>query len=195
MRGCSARSNPFNETGSLPRMAIPIGERPPDFELPATDGRRYGLAADDVSATVVYWTCNHCPYALAWHDRMLDVARDYADRGVRVLAISSNDADSYPADSFDAMTERVQLEGGWPHPYLYDQSQQVAREWGAERTPHVYVLDPDLTLRYCGAPDADYDDPSQGAAWLRAALDAVLEGREPEPAETEAVGCTIKWRR
>jgi hypothetical protein len=67
--------------------------------------------------------------------------------------------------------------------------------WGAERTPQVYVLDSDLRLRYLGAPDADYDDPSQGAAWLRGALDAVLDGREPEPAETEAVGCTIKWRR
>jgi peroxiredoxin len=177
-------------------MAIPIGERPPDFELPATDGRRYGLAADEASATVVYWTCNHCPYALAWHDRMLDVARDYAERGVRVLAISSNDAESYPADSFEAMAERVERDGGWPHPYLYDESQQVARDWGAERTPHVFVLDSDLILRYRGAPDADYDDPSRGAAWLRAALDAVLlEGREPEPAETEAVGCTIKWRR
>ena len=90
---------------------------------------------------MVYWTCNHCPYALAWHERLLDVARDYSDRGVRVLAISSNDPE-----------------------------------------------------RYQGAPDADYDDPSQDAAWLRAALDAVLAGREPDPSETEAEGCTIKWK-
>jgi peroxiredoxin len=174
-------------------MPIAIGERVPDFQLPATDGDRYGLTAD-AAATVVYWTCNHCPYALAWHDRMLDLARDYADRGVRVLGINSNDAERYPADSFQAMADRVEAEGGWPHPYLYDESQEVAREWGAERTPHAFVLDSDLRLRYGGAPDADYDDPSQGASWLRHALDAVLDGREPDRQETEAVGCTIKWR-
>jgi peroxiredoxin len=175
-------------------MANAIGERAPDFELPATDGGIHELATDDVTATVVYWTCNHCPYALAWHERLLEIARDYADRGVRVLAVNSNDPQKKPADSFDAMAERVDREGGWPHPYLHDESQEVAKEWGAERTPEVFVLDSDLRLRYRGAPDADYDDPSHGAAWLRQALDAVLEGRDPDRAETEAVGCTIKWR-
>jgi peroxiredoxin len=171
-----------------------LGERAPDFELPATDGERHTLAAEGAPATVVYWTCNHCPYALAWHDRLHAVARDYSDRGVRFLAISSNDSEHYPADSFEAMAERVDREGDWPHPYLYDETQEIARKWGAERTPHVYVLDSDLRLRYRGAPDADYDDPSQGAAWLRDALDAVLAGREPDLAETAPEGCTIKWR-
>jgi peroxiredoxin len=171
-----------------------LGERAPDFELPATDGEQHTLVSEGTPATVVYWTCNHCPYALAWHDRLLDVARHYSDRGVRVLAVSSNDSERYPADSFEAMVDRVRREGGWPHPYLYDETQQVARQWGAERTPEVYVLDADLRLRYHGAPDADYDDLSQEAAWLRAALDAVLTGEEPDPAETRAEGCTIKWR-
>jgi peroxiredoxin len=175
-------------------MPIAIGDRAPDFELPATDGEQYRLASGRPPATVIYWTCNHCPYALAWHERMLDAARDYADRGVRVLAINSNDAERYPADSFEAMAQRVESEGGWPHPYLHDQSQEVAAAWGAERTPDVFVLDSDLQLRYRGAPDADYDDPSQRAVWLRDALDAVLEGRRPERPETEPVGCTIKWR-
>ena len=176
-------------------MAISIGERAPDFELPGTDGAGHALSANGpAAATVVYWTCNHCPYALAWHDRMLDVARDYADRGVRFLAINSNDAEGYPADSFEAMVNRVEQEGDWPNPYLYDESQEVARAWGAEKTPQVFVLDPELKLRYLGAPDTDYDDASQRAAWVRAAVDAVLEGREPEPQETPAVGCTIKWK-
>jgi peroxiredoxin len=175
-------------------MGIELGQRAPDFELPAHDGERHALASDEARATVVYWTCNHCPYALAWHDRMLDVARDYADRGVRVLGINSNNSDTHPADSFEAMGERVESEGGWPHPYLHDESQQVASEWGAEKTPHIYVLDSELRLRYSGAPDADYENPSEGAAWLREALDAVLDGREPERAETEPVGCTIKWK-
>jgi peroxiredoxin len=176
-------------------MPISLGERAPDFDLPATSGEHHRLASDGRPATVVYWTCNHCPYALAWHERLLDVARDYAGRGVRVLGINSNDPEKYPADSFEAMADRVESEGGWPHPYLHDASQEVASAWGAERTPHVYVLDSELRLRYVGAPDADYDDPAQRAAWLRGALDAVLEGRDPELPETDPVGCTIKWRR
>ena len=115
-------------------MPTAIGERAPDFELPATDGEHHALRAEGAPATVVYWTCNHCPYALAWHERLLDVARDYSDRGVRVLAISSNDPERYPADSFEAMVERVQQEGGWPHPYLFDENQHVARGWGGAKT-------------------------------------------------------------
>ena len=174
---------------------ISIGERAPDFSLPDPGDGEHRLADDSgATATVVYWTCNHCPYALAWHERMLDAARDYGDRGVRFLAINSNDAERYPADSPQAMRERVEAEGGWPHPYLHDESQEVARGFGAQKTPDVFVLDGALTVRYRGAPDADYDDPAQGAAWLRAALDAVLEGREVEQAETDPVGCTIKWK-
>jgi peroxiredoxin len=172
---------------------IAPGETPPDFELPAAGGGTEALRDDAASATVVYWTCNHCPYALAWEDRLHAVSRDYADRGVRTLAINSNDAERYPADSFEAMEKRVSEER-WPHPYLHDADQAVARAWAAERTPDVYVFDADMRLRYRGAPDADYEDPSQNAAWVREALDAVLSGSEPARSETERVGCTIKWR-
>ena len=175
-------------------MAIEIGARAPDFELPGVGGEVHPLRQEGALATVVYWTCNHCPYALAWHERMLDAARDYSDRGVRFLAVNSNDAERYPADSLEAMSERVEREGGWAHPYLHDESQEVAREWGAEKTPEVFVLDSDGRLSYHGAPDEDYEDEAQGAAWLREALDAVLAGREPERAHTDPVGCTIKWR-
>ena len=172
-----------------------IGERAPSFELPDVDGQAHALGEPgEERATVVYWTCNHCPYALAWHDRLIDVARDYGERGVRVLAVSSNDAERYPQDGPDAMRERVETEGGWPNPFLFDESQEVARAFGAERTPEVFVFDRDLNLRYRGAPDADHEDPSENAAWLRDALDAVLDDRDPGRAETEPVGCTIKWR-
>ena len=174
---------------------IAIGDAAPSFELSdVSDGKAaFGEAGDD-AATVVYWTCNHCPYALAWHDRLLDAARDYGDRGVRFLAINSNDAERYPQDGPEAMRERVEGEGGWPHPYLFDADQDVARAFGAERTPDVFVFDSGLRLRYRGAPDADYEDESQNAAWLREALDAVLDGSEPQRAETDPVGCTIKWK-
>jgi peroxiredoxin len=175
---------------------IGIGDPAPGFQLPDVDGTTHALgeSAPGAPATVVYWTCNHCPYALAWHDRLLDAARDYSDGGVRFLAVNSNDAERYPQDSPEAMRERVEREGGWPHPYLHDASQEVARAFGAERTPDVFVFDRNLRLRYRGAPDGDYDDAAQNAAWLREALDAVLKGREPERSQTPPVGCTIKWR-
>ena len=172
-------------------MSVSIGTRAPDFELPDTDGATH--SPDSAPATVVVFTCNHCPYALAWQDRILDAARDYADRGVRFLAINSSDAERYPRDSYEAMKQRVASEH-WPLPYLHDASQDVARAYGAQTTPDVFVLDAERRLRYRGAPDSDYDDPSQNAAWLRGALDDVLAGRAPSPAETEPIGCSIKWK-
>jgi peroxiredoxin len=172
---------------------IAIGERAPGFELPDTEGGVHSLPEPgEVPATVVLWTCNHCPYALAWHGRLLDVAREYGAAGVRLLAINSNDAERYPADSAEAMRERFEAER-WPMPYLHDGDQSVARAYGARTTPDLFVFDSELRLAYRGAPDRDHRDPSQRAEWLRSALDAVLSGRGPDPAETEPVGCSIKW--
>jgi hypothetical protein len=147
----------------------------------------------EAPATVVIWTCNHCPYALAWHDRLVAAANDYADRGVRFLAVNSNDPERYTADSLEAMRERFEREI-WPFPYLWDESQEAARGWGAQTTPHLFVLDSELRLRYEGAPDADHRDPSLNAAWLREALDALLAGDDPPQQQTQPVGCSIKWR-
>jgi peroxiredoxin len=169
-----------------------IGDEAAVFTLPDTDGREHEFPED--SPTVVVFTCNHCPYALAWHDRLTQVARDYDGRA-RFLAVNPNDADRYPRDSFDAMKQRVEADGGWPHPYLRDESQEVARAYDAQTTPDVFVLDARRVLRYRGAPDADHRDESQNAAWLREALDAVLAGEEPARPETEPVGCSVKWRQ
>ena len=109
-----------------------------------------------------------------------------------MLLINPNDAERYPRDSFEAMRQRVEADGGWPAPYLRDETQEVARAYGAVKTPDVFVVD-EGRVRYRGAPDADYEDPSHDAAWLRGALDAVLAGRDPEPAETDPVGCSVKW--
>jgi peroxiredoxin len=170
------------------------GRPAPALALPDTAGDLYELAArpTEAAATVVFWTCNHCPYALAWHQRMVDAARDYAGHGVRFLAVNSNDPERYPADSPEAMRERVERED-WPFPYLWDETQEAARAWGAQVTPHLFVLDSELRIRYEGAPDADHQEPGQRAAWLREALDRLLAGAEP-PASTEPVGCSIKWR-
>ena len=171
-----------------------VGRPAPALELPDTDGKIHRLpTAEQAPATVVVWTCNHCPYALAWHERIAGVARDYADRGVRTLAVNSNDAERYPRDSLEAMRERVAAEA-WPFPYLHDESQEAARAWNAQVTPHLYVLDAERIVRYEGAPDGDHMDAAENAAWLREALDAVLAGADPERPATDPVGCSIKWR-
>ena len=171
-------------------MSTAVGTEAPTFSLPDTDGVEH--SPGDAPATLVVFTCNHCPYALAWHDRILAVARDYPN--VKVLAVSSNDAVRYPADSYEAMRERVQADGGWPMPYLHDESQDVARAYGAKTTPDCFLIDAEGRVVYRGAPDADHEDPSQNAAWLRDAIDATLAGSAPANAETRPVGCSIKWK-
>jgi hypothetical protein len=171
-------------------MPLSIGDQAPALSLPDTDGTEHALA--DGRPTAVIFTCNHCPYALAWHDRLMDVGRDYGDR-VRFLAVNPNDAERYPGDSLERMRERVAAED-WTMPYLRDESQEAAHAFGARTTPDVFLLDADGRLRYRGAPDADHRDPSLGADWLRSALDAVLAGDEPAPAETKPVGCSVKWK-
>ena len=169
-----------------------IGERAPMFSLPDTASAVHEPGG--APATVVVFTCNHCPYALAWHERIVAVAHDYSGRGVRVLAINPNDAERYPGDSPQAMRARVEGGDFEGVPYLRDESQDVARAYDAKTTPDVFVLDANGLLRYRGAPDADYEDPEQNAAFLRGALDAVLDGRDPDPAQTQPVGCSIKWK-
>jgi hypothetical protein len=137
------------------------------------------------------FTCNHCPYALAWHDRIAAAARDYPD--VRFLAINPNDAERYPRDSYEAMQQRV-AEEDWPMPYLRDESQEVALAYGAQTTPDIFVMDAAGRVRYRGAPDSDHRDPSQNAAWLREALDAVSAGEDPARPRTKPVGCSVKWK-
>jgi peroxiredoxin len=171
-----------------------VGDVVPAFTLPDTEGAEHTVPAPEAPpATVLVVTCNHCPYVVAWNPRLRAVAEDYAPRGVRFLAISANDAERYPADSLEHM-RRFARDQDWPMPYLYDESQDVARALAAERTPHVFVLDAEHRLAYKGAPDGDHTDPSQNASWLRAALDAVLSGERPERPETDARGCTVKWK-
>ena len=165
-----------------------IGDTAPEFALPDTDGVERSLE----TPAVVVFTCNHCPYALAWHDRIADAARDYPN--VRFYAINPNDAERYPRDSLDAMRERVAGEGDWPMPYLRDESQDVARAYGAKTTPDLFVVDAAGLLRYRGAPDPDHEDPSLNASWLREALDSVLAGEDVARPETDPIGCSVKWK-
>ena len=111
------------------------------------------------------FTCNHCPYALAWHGRLNEVARDYRGKGVLFLQVNANDVGSRsPGDSLPAMTARVEA-GEFEGPYLYDENQEVAHAFGTTVTPDVFIVGADGTLAYRGAPDGDYDDPSLNAPW------------------------------
>lgn len=174
-------------------MLIGLNTRVPELWLPDTDGNETGL--DGTSpATVVVFTCNHCPYARAWHDRINQVARDYAPRGVRVVCVNPNDATRYPRDSLEVMRARVRA-GEFVGPYLHDKSQQVARAWGAKVTPEVFVVDAEGMLRFHGSPDADHSDESLRAIWLREALDDLLAGRKVTRPQRRTKGCPIKWLR
>jgi glutathione peroxidase-family protein len=173
-------------------MPYAIGETVAPFTLPRAEGGDLTVDPSENAATVVVFTANHCPYALAWHERIQDIARDYEDRGVAVVQINANDASRHPSDSLESSAARVAA-GAFASPFVIDGSQDVARAWGATNTPHVFVLDGSGALAYRGAPDADYEDPEQNGSYVRDALDEILAGEAVSRAETEAVGCTVKW--
>lgn len=173
-------------------MGYAVADTVAPFTLPLVEGGELTVDPAEHAATIVVFTANHCPYALAWHDRIQAVARDYADRPVNVVQINPNDAVKHPSDSTEASAARV-AKGDFAAPYLRDENQEVARSWGAQKTPDVFVVDAAGTLVYRGAPDADYDDPTQNASYLREALDAVLAGEPVARPETPPVGCSVKW--
>lgn len=172
--------------------ALRPGDVAPNFALPAVNGQVEQLAAESHAATVVVFTCNPCPWALGWHDRIQQVGRDYAERDVRIVHINANDPTLSPKDSLEASKNRVS-QGDFEGPYLIDHGQLVARAWGARHTPDIFVIDQSGTVIYHGAPDASVDQEDLNADWLRAGIDAALNGTIPTLADTEPVGCTIKW--
>ena len=173
-------------------MSLALGDRAPDFSLPAVDGSTVSLSGLNADAVVVAFSCNHCPYVMAWEDRMNAIAHDYAPRNVAMVAINANNEQTHPADSFEKMVERA-AEKGFTFAYLRDADQSVARAYGAERTPEFFLLDSHGALVYRGALDDDADPDRAVQPYLREALDAVLTGGSPPQAETLAVGCSIKW--
>jgi peroxiredoxin len=175
---------------------LQIGGKAIPFELPGIDGNMHALADyTDKESVVVFFSCNHCPYVRAWEDRMIQIQSDYGRKGVQLIAISSNDAAQYPDDDFPSMKQRAK-DKGFNFPYLYDESQQVARAYGAERTPEFFVFDNKGVLHYHGALDDNYEAPEAvEKTYLRDALEAVLSGQSPATGETAPKGCTIKWKK
>jgi peroxiredoxin len=167
----------------------------PPFSLPGVDGRTHTLDDyADATALALVQSCNHCPYVQAWEGRMNGLQKAYGDRSFRLVAISSNDADHYPDDSFEEMRRRAQARG-FAFDYLYDEPQEIARTLGSSRTPEVFLFDAGRRLVYHGAIDDNRDERGVTRHYLRDAIEAVLAGREPEITETPPVGCTVKWKR
>lgn len=173
---------------------LAIGTQGPDFDLPGVDGTRYSLKSfANRTLVVVMFTCNHCPYVQAYEERLVAIQRDYAGRGVALVAINANETEHYPEDRFDKMVERAKARG-FNFPYLRDEDQSAANAYGAHYTPEVFVLDRERRLRYTGRIDDNWQSPGGvREQTLRGALDALLEGRSVAKPETHAMGCTIKW--
>jgi peroxiredoxin len=174
---------------------LPIGTEAPPFSLPATDGRTVSLETmGDAPAFLVIFLSNHCPYVKHLRKGLADFAREYRERGVGIAAINSNDIDRYPDDSPERMAEEVEV-AGYVFPYLFDETQEVARAYRAACTPDFYLFDGNRRLVYRGQFDGSRpgnDVPVTGED-LRAAVDAVLEGRKPSAEQRPSVGCNIKW--
>ncbi len=173
-----------------------LGDSAPDFKLKGVDGKTHSLSDfKGAKALIVVFSCNHCPYVMAYEDRMVAIQKDYAAKGVTLVAINSNDDVGYPDDSFPKMVERAK-ENGFNFPYLQDQTQEIARRYGATHTPHLFVFDQERRLAYTGKIDDNWQEPKAvKQRFLRDALDDIADGKTPRLAETHAIGCTIKWRR
>jgi len=175
-------------------FTIDIGTKAPDFTLKGVDGKMHSLSGHaDKKAVVVIVSCNHCPTAIQYEDRIAEIQKDYAGKGVQVIVINGNETDGHPTDSFDHMVTRAK-EKGFNFPYLRDDSQEVVRAYGAVRTPEVFLLGADRKLAYHGRIDDNADDPKKVKRQdLRVALDEVLAGKPVSVPKTTSVGCTVKW--
>lgn len=171
-----------------------IGDSMPQFSLPATDGTTVDSSLIRDPVLVVIFTCNHCPYAQAYEDRIIDLANDFDQEGAQFVLINSNDAESYPEDSLEEM-KALHEEKGFPFPYCFDESQEVARSYGALCTPHCFVFDRYRALQYKGQIDDNWETPKEVTQrTLHDAVRALIDGGEPKVKEANAIGCSIKWK-
>jgi len=170
-----------------------IGDTAPDFKLKNTKGEMVSLSNfTDAKGYIVTFTCNHCPYSVMYEDRLIALHKEMSAKGYPVIAINPNDPEVEPKDSFENMVQRSN-EKAFNFEYLFDEGQKVYPKYGATKTPHVFLLDKDLKVRYIGA----IDDSARNASkvekpYVKMAIDALENGKNPEPATTKAIGCSVK---
>lgn len=175
-------------------MALELLAACPSFDLPGTDGKNHTLGELGGKLFVLFVSCNHCPYVIAYEPRMVALANEYMARGVDFIAVNANDATRYPDDGLQPMKTRAK-ERGFPFAYVRDDAQTLVRTLGARFTPEAYVFDEHRKLRYHGRIDDNHRDASRVTSHdLKNALDALLAGQDPPAPETTAFGCSIKWK-
>ncbi len=175
-----------------------VGDKATDFRLLNVDGNYLSMADfPDAKGFIIIFSCNHCPYVVAYEDRMIELHNEFEPKGFPVIAINPNDTIVEPRDSYTKMIERAE-EKGFPFPYVIDANQEIYPQYGATRTPHVYLLErknDDLYVAYIGAIDDNFRDASEvEERYLANAIEALLAGEKPDPNFTRAIGCTIKTK-
>lgn len=175
---------------------LAIGATAPTFNLKNIDGELYSFDSfESAKGYIVIFTCNHCPFSVAYEDRIIEMQKKFEPMGYPVIAINPNDAETYPTDSYEAMKVRAE-EKDFNFVYLHDETQEIAKAYGASRTPHIFLVDADKTVQYVGAIDDNtYSPESVSANWLADAIMALDAGKKIDPEHTKAVGCSIKWKK
>ena len=174
---------------------LKIGSQAPAFVLSATNDKTYSLESfAQIKALVVIFSCNHCPYVQAYEDRIMKIQNDYA-KDLQIVAISSNEDENYPEDSFEKMKERASMKG-FNFPYLHDATQSVAKNYGATHTPEIFLFDKERKLVFHGKIDDNWQEPNNVKSnYLRNAIDELLARKQISVPETFTIGCTIKWKK
>src|SRR5512133_2952229 len=174
-----------------------VGDKATDFKLKNVNGKYVSLSDfPNAKGFVVVFTCNECPYAKAYQDRIIAIDKKYKDKGYPVIAVNPNNPEVEPADSYDSMIKKAKA-NGYTFPYLYDEKHQVYKTYGATNTPHIFILQKqkagDLVVKYIGTVDDNYQDASAvQKPYIENALEALLNNHEPDPNYTKAIGCRVK---
>jgi peroxiredoxin len=178
------------------KNALKPGDTAPAFQLRNVDGGMVSMDDyPDAKGYIIIFTCNHCPYAVAYEDRMIELHNAYSPKGYPVIAINPNDPEVQSQDSYVKMQERAS-EKGFTFPYLFDEGQVIYPQYGATKTPHVFLLDKTRKVRYIGAIDDNFSDASAVKQhFVKDAIAALEAGRDPDPVTTKAIGCTIKTKK
>ncbi|MCS7188820.1 MAG: thioredoxin family protein [Bacteroidia bacterium] len=184
---------------SLPIGGVKVGDRAPLFELKNVDGRKVSLSDyRKEKGVILIFTCNHCPYAKLYENRIINLHKEFAPKGFPVIAINPNAPEIVPEDSYENMQKRAQ-EKNYPFPYLFDETQEVARAYGATKTPHVFLLkreEDHFIVAYIGAIDDSPNEPGKvQKRYVAEAIEAILTGKPIALTETKAIGCSVKYRK
>ncbi|MBT8327117.1 MAG: thioredoxin family protein [Bacteroidia bacterium] len=173
-----------------------VGDTATDFSLKGTDDKMHSLSEfNDAKGYIVIFTCNHCPYSVAYEDRIIKLQEEYGPQGYPVIAINPNDPEVNEEDGFEEMKVRAK-EKGFNFLYLFDEGQTIYPQYGATRTPHVFLLDKERKVKYIGAIDDNVSKPEEVKEhYLANAIKALQEGEDPSPSKTKAIGCSIKTKK